>query len=185
MNDDLIAAVLEDHAEIKQLFAQVSGAADAKAKEESFGRLVRKLAVHETAEQEVVHPLTRKSNGGEPVSEQRLKEEKEAEVALSELEGMGVGDPQFDAKLEQLEGEVLMHAEREEQDEHPLIRQAADEDRLRRLAQAFRAAEATAPTHPHPTSPTSAAGNLVVGPMVALIDRARDAIRKFLSSAGS
>jgi hypothetical protein len=38
-------------------------------------------------------------------------------------------------------------------------------------------AEALAPTHPHPRGPDSALGNIAVGPMVAVGDRTRDALR--------
>ncbi|RGC65309.1 hypothetical protein C5N14_29130 [Micromonospora sp. MW-13] len=49
--------------------------------------------------------------------------------------------------------------------------------RLRGLAATVRAAEATAPTRPHPNAQT-AEGNLATGPVLAVIDRVRDAIRK-------
>lgn len=39
------------------------------------------------------------------------------------------------------------------------------------------AADAIAPTHPHESAPESATGNLLVGPFVAIVDRARDFIR--------
>jgi hypothetical protein len=50
-------------------------------------------------------------------------------------------------------------------------------DKLERLRGVFEAAEATAPTHPHAAAPESRAGNIVMGPIVSLMDRARDAIR--------
>jgi hypothetical protein len=34
-----------------------------------------------------------------------------------------------------------------------------------------------APTRPHPHAPSSATGNLIVGPPLAVFDRIRDAIR--------
>jgi hypothetical protein len=39
------------------------------------------------------------------------------------------------------------------------------------------AAEAMAPTHPHPHGAESAVGNMVVGPFVAVVDKVRDALR--------
>ncbi|TDD20689.1 hemerythrin domain-containing protein, partial [Actinomadura sp. KC06] len=44
------------------------------------------------------------------------------------------------------------------------------------FAAAVRAAEATAPTHPHPGT-ESATKNMLAGPMVAMVDRVRDLIR--------
>jgi hemerythrin superfamily protein len=175
-NCDLLDEVLEDHDEIKKLFAKVE-ASTGDAKRDAFEDLVRKLAVHETAEQEVVHPLLRNA-GGEEIVEKRLTEEKEGEKMLAELLKMGTGDPTFDRTFATLRGAVLEHADHEQEQEHPKIREKVDEERLRKLAKVFRTAELAAPTRPHPLGPTSAAGNLAVGPVVAIMDRARDAVRE-------
>jgi uncharacterized membrane protein/hemerythrin superfamily protein len=175
---DVIDEVLKDHDEIKTLFAEVeSGTGDEKR--EHFEALVRKLAVHETAEQEIVHPLLRQADNGN-VRDERLSEEKEAERELTELQRMGPEDPSFEMRLKKLQADVLEHAAAEESDEHPRIRASVDAERLRKLAVAFRAAEAAAPTRPHPNSPTSAIGNVAVGPIVAVMDRARDGIRSVM-----
>ncbi|WP_228782529.1 hypothetical protein [Nocardia abscessus] len=42
------------------------------------------------------------------------------------------------------------------------------------MAGSVRAAEAVAPTRPHPHAGESAAANLLAGPPLALFDRARD-----------
>jgi hypothetical protein len=172
---DVIDEVLKDHREIKELFSKVRSSTGTR-KRGAFQALVRKLAVHETAEQEIVHPLALGA-GADDIRDRRVSEEKEAEGILSELVKIGPEDPRFPPMLEALQREVLEHAEREEREEHPKIRSDVDADRLRMLAAAFRAAEATAPTRPHPRGPRSATGNLLVGPIVSIMDRARDAIR--------
>jgi hypothetical protein len=63
-----------------------------------FEDLVRLLAVHETAEEEAVHPTARrKLDHGEEAVENRLYEEDEAKRALAELYDLGVEHPEFDA----------------------------------------------------------------------------------------
>lgn len=176
--DDVIATILADHAEIKNLFSQVDSAPGNDAKRDAFERLVRKLAVHETAEEEVVHPLLYGAPGGEAVAEARMNEESESKELLSEIEKKGVEDLTFEARFAQLRTKVLAHAEREESEEHPKLEQAVGQDKLQRLAGVFRAAESMAPTHPHPKGPDTALGNMIVGPFAAVADRARDAIRK-------
>jgi hemerythrin HHE cation binding domain-containing protein len=74
---DVIDEVIKDHKEIKQQFGEVESATGDQRKE-AFEALVRMLAVHETAEQEVVHPLT-STAGADDVRQTRLGEEKEAE----------------------------------------------------------------------------------------------------------
>ncbi|MDX6251002.1 MAG: hypothetical protein QOF10_4362, partial [Kribbellaceae bacterium] len=85
----------------------------------------------------------------------------------------------FDAKLAQLREAVEAHAKHEEQEEFPRLRAEYDEKKLRTMAKAARAAEAIAPTHPHPGVET-AAENLLLGPPAAIMDRARDLIREVL-----
>jgi hemerythrin superfamily protein len=172
---DVIDEVIDDHAQIKRLFAEVESATGT-GKRDAFEALMRKLVVHETAEQEVVHPLTRAAHA-EGVVDERLSEEKEGERMLAELAEIGPDDAGFDATFTKLKEDVLQHARMEEQHEHPKIRAEIEESRLRQLATAFRAAETAAPTRPHPHGPTSATGNMAVGPIVAIMDRARDAIR--------
>ena len=55
---DVVALLLEQHNQIKTLFNQVSTARGTQ-KRELFEDLVRLLAVHESAEEEVVHPAGR------------------------------------------------------------------------------------------------------------------------------
>jgi hypothetical protein len=178
--NDVIAAVLEDHADIKSMMNDVAVANRNGERQEAFERLVAKLAVHETAEEEVVHPLARHEADAEDVVEQRLDEEDKGKRALAELEKMGVDAPEFDRKFDEVRSEILHHAEHEEQEELPRLDQGVDHDKLERAASAFRMAQRMAPTHPHPNSPQSAVGNLVVGPFVAMADRTRDAIRDMM-----
>jgi hypothetical protein len=46
-----------------------------------------------------------------------------------------------------------------------------------RLGERYKQAKAAAPTHPHPHAPDTPPANVVSGPVTALADRVRDAIR--------
>jgi len=177
--DDVVTAVLDDHAQIKMLMNDVSVAGPDK--EDRFRRLVEKLAVHETAEEEVVHPLARDITDGKTVVERRLDEESQGKSALAELEKMGVDAVGFDEAFDRLRSAVLDHAEHEEQEELPRLRREVEADRLASAAGMFRAAERMGPTHAHAHSPESATGNLLVGTFVAAADRARDALHRAAS----
>lgn len=177
---NLLERVRADHLEIKTLMTDVGVASEGTPRQEAFERLVRKVAVHETAEEEIVHPLTRRAPAGNAIAEQRLQEEAKGKAALAALEKMGTFDPRFDAEFQSFRREVLDHAEHEEMVEHPVIQQKIAPERLQQLGSAFAAAETVAPTHPHPHGPESAVANIVVGPLVAIIDRVRDAVRAAL-----
>ena len=81
--NDVIAAVLEDHADIKSMMNDVGVANRNGERQQAFERLVAKLAVHETAEEEVVHPLAKKEAHAEEVVAQRLDEENKGKRALA------------------------------------------------------------------------------------------------------
>jgi hypothetical protein len=95
---------------------------------------------------------------------------------------LGVDHPEFDAKLATLAEAVIAHATHEENDEFRYLRQNVPAERLQRMAGALKAAEATAPTRPHPKAGESAMANLMAGPPVALFDRMRDAVRDWRQS---
>jgi hemerythrin superfamily protein len=179
---DVVDLLLEQHQEIKELFRQVA-TATGTTKRERFQELVRLLAVHESAEEGVVHPAARKSiNGGEQVVESRLHEEDEAKHVLADLYDMGVDDPRFDAKFAEFEQAVIEHATHEEQDEFRYLRENLPEDRLEKMAGAVEAAEKLAPTRPHPMAGESATANLLAGPPAAVFDKVRDAVRDWRES---
>jgi uncharacterized protein YdiU (UPF0061 family) len=174
---DVVSLLLGQHNQVRGLFGELRTATGDR-KKELFEDLVRLLAVHETAEEVVVHPAARsKLDNGEQVVDARLAEEDQAKRELAELHDMGVDHPEFGPKLAALEQAVDQHATREETEEFVRLRELATPEELRRLAGALRAAEAVAPTRPHPNSPESAVGNMLVGPPVAIFDRVRDAVR--------
>lgn len=172
---DVVDYLKAQHQQIKALFARTLSAAG-DHRDEAFVELRRLLAVHETAEEEVVHPRARQALAdGEQVVDARLQEENEAKQALAELEKLEVDSPEFSAGLEQLRADVVEHAEAEEQHEFAGLREALDDDGLERMRRAVEFAESTAPTHPHPGVETPGK-NMLVGPFAAMIDRAKDAI---------
>ncbi|GAB3651599.1 hemerythrin domain-containing protein [Glycomyces tarimensis] len=174
--EDVIELLLGQHQLIRELFVEVQSHTGERRRE-AFGRLVRLLAVHETAEEEVVHPLARrKIDAGEQIVEERLHEEHEAKEVLARLEDMDFDSVEFDDTLAQLRTSVLEHANREEVYEFRYLRAQYEPDRLQSLAKQVRAAEKMAPTHPHPGA-ESAAENLTAGPVLAVFDRAKDAMR--------
>jgi hemerythrin superfamily protein len=179
---DVVDLLIQQHNEIRELFTEVKRCkGDERA--EAFERLRRLLAVHETAEEEIVHPNARRmAENGDLIIDRRLAEENLGKRMLSELEHIGTDSPEFPKRLQDLRQAVLDHAEHEEREEFPAIREHASEQQLRVMATAVKAAEALAPTHPHP-GVESAGANLLVGPYAAMLDRTRDAVRKVIKRA--
>lgn len=181
--DDVVSLLLRQHERIRGLFDEVEHG-EGQTRQERFEDLRRFLAVHETAEELVVHPQAGNSEAGSAVVDARRDEERAAKEILADLDAMVVTDPSFDAKFASLRVAVLAHAESEEQEEFPLLRAQADEQALRSMADAVRAAEAVAPTHPHP-GVESGTANLAAGPLASLVDRTRDVVRSAMGQSRS
>lgn len=175
---DAVDFIRQQHEQIRSLFATVEQA-DGEARQQPFECLLRLLAVHETAEEIVIYPVLRRSGPeGARIADERTAEEDQSKKLLSDLEKIEVTSPEFLTRFGEVKALVLPHAEREEQTVLPLLQEVRDEDERRKMASALKAAQAMAPTHPHPHAPESAIGNLVLGPFVAMVDRVRDALRE-------
>jgi hypothetical protein len=169
----VISLLLEQHSKIRDMFTAVQMASGWQRRE-LFDQLRELLAVHESAEELVLRPVSRKDAGGQVVYS-RNEEEADAAHALAELEKMDVSSEEFARGLAELEKAVTDHAEREELEEFRAVQAAHTDDELRALGDKLLKAEAKAPNHPHPSVAGSPAAQRVVGPFAALLDRARDA----------
>jgi hemerythrin superfamily protein len=173
---DAVALLIRQHDEIRSLSREVeTGRGQRRA--EAFERLRRLLAVHETAEEQIVHPFARHSGPrGDEIVDARLEEEKRGKQMLRALERMGTSDPSFPPMFARFRAAVLEHAEHEEREEFPELRKRGHAE-LRGMAAAIKAAEAMAPTHPHP-GVESATSNMLFGAFVSVADRMRDLVRR-------
>ncbi|MDX3727372.1 hemerythrin domain-containing protein [Streptomyces caniscabiei] len=182
-DNDVVALLMRQHGDIRNLFDEVE-AGSGEERRDAFRRLVRLLAVHETAEEEVVHPFAQRSlPGGEKVVEERLAEERAAKETLAALDDIDTDDPKFMPMLMKLRKDVQEHARAEERYEFIHVRRSADAAKLASMAKAVKAAEAMAPTRPHP-GVESATANMALGPVAALMDRTKDAVRKAMGKDG-
>jgi hemerythrin superfamily protein len=175
MGQDAIEFLLGQHQQVEKLIDQIKTASP-ESRGELFDELRELLAVHETAEELVLRPVTKATGeDGKRIANERIAEENEAKQVLADLEKL---DPQSEAFLTEFgafAADVLEHATNEEQQEFPLIRRDNDSARLGKLGSAMQKVEKVAPTHPHPSA-KNVAVTLAVGPFAAIVDRARDAI---------
>ncbi|WP_425181030.1 hemerythrin domain-containing protein [Mycobacterium sp.] len=179
--DDVIGFLKAQHNLIEDMFDQVLHASDPQAREKPFVQLRQLLAVHETAEEMVVHPRVRREvDAIDSMVDARLEEEHDAKELLSSIEKIDITSQQFIDELTKLRDAVMDHALHEESFEFPKLQRELDAEELKRLGTAVRAAEAIAPTRPH-AGVESAKLNFAVGPFASMIDRARDLIEHGLS----
>ena len=179
--DDVVKFLKDQHNLIKDMFDEVFSASDPKAREKAFFDLRKLLAVHETAEEMVVHPRARREIAdGDKIVDSRLKEEHQAKEQLSKLESMDVASKEFIDELTKFKDAVIDHAEHEENEEFNKLERKLDSDDRERMAKAVLAAEAIAPTRPH-AGVESAKMNFAAGPFASMLDRARDLLKQATS----
>lgn len=171
---DVIAVLLRQHARVRDLFADVK-ASHGEDKRQAFDELRALLAVHETAEEMVLRPVS-SDVAGQGVADARNAEEKEANEVLAALEKLDVDSTDFDTQFQDFEKAVDHHAEAEESEEFPAVLGRCDEEQRLSMGSRLKAAESVAPTRPHPSTAGSTAAQWTVGPIASLIDRTRDAI---------
>lgn len=99
------------------------------------------------------------------------------------MDDLDTDDPKFMPQLMKLRTDVQEHARAEERYEFTHIRRSTDVTNLVAMAKAVKAAEAMAPTRPHP-GVESGAANMALGPVAALMDRTRDAVREAMGKDG-
>ena len=171
---NIIDILLQQHERIRGLFTQVRDA-EGEHRKQAFDELRALLAAHETGEEMVLRPVS-DEDAGKEVADARNQEEHRANQVLADLEKMDVSSTEFDRMFAEFEHAVLDHAEHEEREEFPAVRDREDPDKLVQMGKRLRAAEKIAPTHPHPSTAGSPAAQWTVGPFASLVDRARDAI---------
>lgn len=174
---DIVELVVRDHRRIEDMLARF--AAEPRDKwGQTFHELTNLLVRHEVAEEEVVYPsLRRASIDTRGVVHARLAEQAESEALMAKLEKLDATSDEFARAFATFKAGVLSHAQREEETVLVLLRQLEDTEQRNAVAGLYERALATAPTHPHPHAPDTPPGNLLLGPVAALVDRVRDAIR--------
>lgn len=183
VQDDVVDILQAQHQRIQDAIGKTV-AATGREKRELFEGLVKLIAVHEVAEEELVHPLARRQMGpGQQVVDERLHEEQQLKRSLADLYELGTEHPEFNERLAQLREAARAHAEHEEREELPHVREALATKNLQRLASIVLGVERdAAPTRPHPNIPSSAPVNLLIGPPLSVFDRVRDAMRNLRES---
>lgn len=171
---DVIRILLEQHARIQDLFDDVAETSG-DHKQMAFDELRALLAVHETAEEMILRPVS-KPLAGDGIADARNQEESEANEVLAELEKLDVASSDFDTKFRSFKQSVIQHAESEEKEEFPAVVSQCDVEKRRSMGSQLKKVESFAPTHPHPSAAGSPVAQWTVGPFASLVDRTRDAL---------
>jgi hypothetical protein len=137
--DDVIAAIGSQHEHVKSLLEAVRQQAGQR-RAAAFHTLRLTLALHETAEQQAIHPLALRQLGAhERAASDRIAEEQTAGQTIGALELVNVDSDQFNATFGHLATSVAEHAAAEEADEWPALRQITDPPVIKAMAEQMQA----------------------------------------------
>ena len=103
-------------------------------------------------------------------------QEQQAKRVLDRLDRTGADDPEFEKLLGQFITAGREHIAFEEARVWPGLRSAPTSTEAEELGEKLEQAKKTAPTRPHPGTPPSPGVLKTIGPVVAVADKARDAV---------
>jgi hemerythrin superfamily protein len=173
----VVELLLRDHKKAERLLEELDSKTDEQLGD-YFCELREELVRHEVAEELIVYPAFRKNiEGADAIADACIAEQSEAEETLAALEKEDASSSSFRSQLVELRQAVIAHAKHEEAEVFPALERDVDRAELGQLGDRYEKALAAAPTHPHPHAPDAPPGNTVLGPMAALVDRIRDAMR--------
>lgn len=130
---DPITLLSNDHREVKALFREFEGKGDRaqKAKVTLYQEIRQALETHTAIEEEIFYPGVR--TAVDDMVAEGLEEHQQVKTLLKDLAGLDPSDERFDAKMTVLIENVEHHAEEEEKEMFPQVRQALKPAQLEAL----------------------------------------------------
>ena len=181
---DVVDILTTDHREMIDLLEQIEASADPDERRALADAVTAEVMRHSVAEELFVYPEYERSvPGGKDEVEHDKEEHQEIEEALKKLEDLDSRDVGFPVLVGELKELLEHHADDEESDQFPKMRQHLSAETLHELGRKVEAAKKVAPTRPHPASPHSELFHMTLGPGVGMVDRLRDALSGRLSSS--
>jgi hemerythrin-like domain-containing protein len=171
---NVVDVIADQHRELLGLCTRLTGGPDRRRAAQV---VVATLSRHLSAEEQYLYPAVRKVvPDGDLLADRELAEDHELLVALRKLDRAGDGD--FDRLAGEVTEAVRRHVDAEAGELLPLLTQMAPVEDLIRVGNRVETAGEAAPTRPHPATPSRPPWNKVVDPVVAMVDKTRDAFSR-------
>ena len=183
---DAFEVLAKDHAEVRQMLTQLelgavrqggAGAEQLTQRKKLAQQLVIEASRHEAVEEMYFWPTVREHlPNGDQLADTAIGQEDEGKEVLDKLDKLNVGDPEFEKLLAEFTRAGREHIDYEETQVWPGLRAALTAEQSQEIGKKIEAGKKTAPTRPHPRTPSSPGVLKATGPVVAAADKARDAI---------
>lgn len=136
---DALALLKSDHDTVRQLFRDFEEAQqqdDTSRMGDLSQEIFTELELHTTIEEQVFYPSARKlAEGVEDLVKEGLEEHHVVDVLIEEIKGLDPSDDAFVPKMTVLIENVEHHAEEEEEELFPKLREQLGDDRLGQLGE--------------------------------------------------
>jgi hemerythrin-like domain-containing protein len=185
---DAFEVLAQDHAEVKQMLTQLELGAvrQGEASQEQLTqrkKLAEQLVIeesrHEAVEEMYFWPAVREHlPNGDELADTAIGQEDEGKEVLDQLDKLDAGTPEFEKLLAEFTRAGREHIDYEESHVWPGLRLALTEEQAQDLGSKLEAGKKTAPTRPHPRTPSSPGALKSTGPAAAAADKLRDAVTR-------
>jgi hemerythrin superfamily protein len=176
---DLIDVLSAEHREVEGLFAEIEarfGSSGAEV-EDLVQRVVTRLVQHTVAEEVHLYPLVREVlPDGDALAAREIAEHDETERTMKRLESLKAKSADYWMTYRILTNLVSQHVGEEEMYLFPALAAAVSKEDREQVGDRMISTEKTAPTRPHPDSPSEGGALAALAPGAGLVDRVRDAI---------
>jgi hemerythrin superfamily protein len=176
---DLIDVLAAEHREVEALFAELEArfGASGPEVEDIAQRVVTRLVQHSVAEEVHLYPLVREVlDDGDALAEREIAEHDAAERTMKRLESLPARSADFWMTYRILTNLIAQHVGEEEQYLFPRLAAAVAKEDREQIGDRILSTEKTAPTRPHPASPSEGGALAALAPGAGLVDRLRDAL---------
>lgn len=174
---NVVDLIEEQHRALLALCDRLTG--DGEDRRKVAEVVVATLSRHLSAEEQYLYPAVRRVvPDGDLLTDRELAEDHDLLLTLRRLDGVRPEHPSFGALAAEVTAAVRRHVEADAAELLPLLRQMVPVEDLIRVGNRIELAEEAAPTRPHPSTPSRPPWNKVVDPVVAVVDKARDALSR-------
>ena len=183
---DAFEILARDHAEVKQMLTRLEADAlrqGATTNDQLTQRkkLVEQLIIeesrHEAVEEMYFWPAVREHlPNGDELADTAIGQEDEGKEVLDRLDKLDAGLPEFESLLAEFTRAGREHIDYEETHVWPSLRSALSAQQAEEIGRKLEAGKKTAPTRPHPRTPSTPGALKTTGPAAAAADKIRDAV---------
>jgi hemerythrin superfamily protein len=180
LGPDAVALLERQHQRFRELFEEFRGLSSrsSQKKDDLVRTMITELVKHAEIEEQAFYPAVRAEvDGVEDDVDEDLEEHHAVELLLWELDHLRSDAERFDAKVTVLIENVEHHMEEEEQELFPKVREQMSEERRRELGAIMERKWKVAPSRPHPLSPSTPPGNVLMAVPAAIRDLAINVVR--------